>query len=47
MLRSGGTFVFNVWDEIVNNEFAAVVTEAVGELFPDDPPLFLARTPHG
>ena len=47
MLRAGGTFVFNVWDEIVNNEFAAVVTEAVRELFPDDPPLFLARTPHG
>jgi len=47
VLRAGGTFVFNVWDDIVNNEFAAVVTEAVGELFPEDPPLFLPRTPHG
>jgi SAM-dependent methyltransferase len=47
VLRAAGSFVFNVWDEIANNEFAAVVTEAVGELFPDDPPLFLARTPHG
>ena len=47
VLRPGGTFVFNVWDNIANNEFAAVVTDAVGELFPDDPPLFLARTPHG
>ena len=24
-----------------------VVTDAVGTLFPDDPPRFLARTPHG
>ncbi len=47
VLRPHATFVFNVWDEIANNEFAAVVTEAVGELFPHDPPLFLARTPHG
>ena len=47
VLRPGGRFVFNVWDDIVNNEFAATVTDAMGELFPDDPPLFLARTPHG
>lgn len=47
VLREGGTFLFNVWDAIADNEFAAVVTDAVGELFPDDPPQFLARTPHG
>lgn len=47
VLRAHGTFLFNVWDEIANNEFAAVVTDAVCELFPDDPPLFMARTPHG
>jgi SAM-dependent methyltransferase len=47
VLRPGGTFMFSVWDEIANNEFAAVVTEAVGELFPENPPMFLARTPHG
>jgi SAM-dependent methyltransferase len=47
VLRSEGTLVFSVWDDIANNEFADVVTDAVGELFPDDPPLFLARTPHG
>jgi SAM-dependent methyltransferase len=47
VLRPGGTFVFNVWDSIEHNEFAEVVTAAVGELFPDDPPRFLARTPHG
>jgi ubiquinone/menaquinone biosynthesis C-methylase UbiE len=47
VLRPGGTFLFNVWDDIADNEFADVVTTAVGKLFPDDPPLFLARTPHG
>ncbi|MEO6651918.1 MAG: class I SAM-dependent methyltransferase [Ilumatobacteraceae bacterium] len=47
VLRSGGVFIFNVWDRIERNELAHVVTTAVAGLFPDDPPLFLARTPHG
>ena len=47
VLRPGGTFLFNVWNSIEHNEFADVVTQAVGALYPDDPPLFLARTPHG
>jgi SAM-dependent methyltransferase len=47
VLRPGGVFLFNVWDAIEQNEFAAVVTAAVGGLFADDPPLFLARTPYG
>ena len=47
MLRPGGRFLFNVWDRIADNEFADVVTEALAGLFPDDPPRFMARTPHG
>ena len=47
VLRPGGRFVFNVWDRIEENEFAEEVTDAVGSLFPADPPRFLARTPHG
>ena len=47
VLRPGGRFVFNVWDQIEENEFAHVVTQAAGEVFPEDPPMFLARTPHG
>ncbi|MFQ5528226.1 MAG: class I SAM-dependent methyltransferase [Thermoanaerobaculia bacterium] len=47
VLRRGGPFIFNTWDCIEENEFADVVTGAVGTLFPDDPPRFLARTPHG
>jgi SAM-dependent methyltransferase len=47
VLRPGGTFLFNIWNDIEHNEFAAVVTDAVGVLYPEDPPVFLARTPHG
>ncbi|HVC55313.1 MAG TPA: methyltransferase domain-containing protein [Stellaceae bacterium] len=47
VLRPGGRFLFNVWDRIAENEFTDVVTTAVAALFPDDPPSFLARTPHG
>ena len=47
VLRPGGSFLFSVWNDIDRNEFAEVVTRAVGSLFPADPPLFLARTPHG
>jgi ubiquinone/menaquinone biosynthesis C-methylase UbiE len=47
LLKPGGRFFFSVWDEISQNEFADVITQALTELFPDDPPLFLARTPHG
>ncbi len=46
-LRDGGRFVFNVWDHIEVNEFADSVTQTATEFFPDDPPVFLARTPHG
>ena len=47
VLRRGGTLLFNVWDRIEENEFAAVVTQALAEMFPHDPPRFMARTPHG
>ena len=47
VLKPGGTFLFNTWDKIEANEFADVVTQALGTLFPTDPPLFLDRTPHG
>ena len=47
VLRPGGRFLFNVWDRIEENDFARIVTEAAGAVFPNDPPRFLARTPHG
>ncbi|MCJ8322614.1 MAG: class I SAM-dependent methyltransferase [Rhizobiales bacterium] len=47
VLKNGGAFIFNVWDRLENNVFADLVTQAVGKLFPNDPPLFLDRVPHG
>ena len=47
VLRPGGVLVFNVWDAIEHNAFAEVVTEALAGLYPEDPPRFMARTPHG
>ena len=47
VLKPGGRFVFSVWDRIEENAFADAVTQAVATLFPNDPPRFLARTPHG
>src|SRR3954464_9469223 len=47
VLRPGGVFVFNVWDHIEENEFAATIMIALASVFPNDPPRFMARTPHG
>lgn len=47
VLKPRGHLFFNVWDRISANEFADVVIEALAAFFPQDPPRFLARTPHG
>lgn len=47
VLKPGGFFLFNVWDHIDSNELAQTVTAALAQAFPDDPPRFMARTPHG
>lgn len=47
VLKAGGCFIFSVWDRIEYNEFADLVTLAAADVFPDDPPLFFARIPHG
>ena len=47
VLKPGGSFLFNVWDRISENAFADVVSQALAGLFPQDPPSFMARTPHG
>jgi SAM-dependent methyltransferase len=47
VLRPGGVAVFNVWDRLEQNHFADGVNDAITSLFPDDPPQFIQRTPHG
>jgi ubiquinone/menaquinone biosynthesis C-methylase UbiE len=47
LLKPGGRFVFSVWDRLEANPVSQAVSEAVAELFPDDPPRFLERVPFG
>ena len=47
VLKPGGHFFFSVWDRIEENDFADVITQELAAVFPNDPPRFLARTPHG
>jgi ubiquinone/menaquinone biosynthesis C-methylase UbiE len=47
VLKPGGLFLFNVWDQISENELADVVTQSLAVLYPNDPPRFLSRIPHG
>jgi SAM-dependent methyltransferase len=47
VLSSGGVFLFSVWDRIEENEVTELVVNAVAEVFPEDPPRFMQRTPHG
>jgi len=47
VLKPGGVFVFNVWDRIEENDFADIITKSLESLFPEDPPRFMARIPHG
>jgi len=47
VLSPGGHYLFNAWDRIAQNEFPHVVQEALQPVFPEDPPRFMERTPHG
>jgi SAM-dependent methyltransferase len=47
VLRRGGAFVFSVWGRLEENEFTDTVVATLARLFPEDPPRFMARTPHG
>jgi len=47
VLRPTGRYLFNVWDAIQNNAFVVTVAQALADMFPDDPPRFMERTPHG
>jgi ubiquinone/menaquinone biosynthesis C-methylase UbiE len=47
VLNPGGTFLFNTWDSVETNHFVKVANATLIGRFPDDPPVFMARTPHG
>jgi SAM-dependent methyltransferase len=47
VLRPGGRFLFNSWAALATHEVEATVIAALATVFPNDPPSFLARVPHG
>jgi SAM-dependent methyltransferase len=47
VLAPGGTFLFSAWDTIETSEIPNVHYQALAEVFPDDPPTFAVRIPHG
>jgi SAM-dependent methyltransferase len=47
VLRPGGTYVFNVWNSLDRNPVSRLLSDALVEEFPDNPPSFYARVPFG
>jgi SAM-dependent methyltransferase len=47
VLRPGGRLLFSVWDRIGDSPIAATVETALEGCFPEDPPRFISRIPHG
>ncbi|MEV4639049.1 methyltransferase domain-containing protein [Actinoplanes sp. NPDC049548] len=47
VLAPQGTLVFSVWDRLETSPIPATVASALARLFPDDPPQFMSRIPHG
>ena len=47
VLRGGGTYIAAIWDRLDANPASEAVNDAVAQLYPHDPPSFLARTPFG
>lgn len=45
--RAGRRLLFTVWDRIEDNPLQHLAELGAGDIFPDDPPRFLSRTPYG
>ena len=47
VLRDGGTYLLAIWDRIERNPMSEAAQQALIDLFPDDPPLFMREGPFG
>ena len=47
ILREGGHYIAVIWDRLDRNPVSQIVHDTVTDLYPEDPPSFFARTPHG
>ncbi|RYZ31000.1 MAG: class I SAM-dependent methyltransferase [Chitinophagaceae bacterium] len=46
VLKPGGVFLFNTWDELKYNALAGMAQTVLEELYPNDPPHFLDKGPY-
>lgn len=46
VLKPGGRFLFNTWDEVKYNAVARLTEQVLQEVFPKDPPTFFMKGPH-
>jgi ubiquinone/menaquinone biosynthesis C-methylase UbiE len=47
VLKDGGRYLLAIWDRIERNPMSAIAQQALIDLFPDDPPLFMREGPFG
>ncbi len=47
VLRDGGAYLLAIWDRIERNPMSETAQQALIDLFPDDPPLFMQEGPFG
>jgi ubiquinone/menaquinone biosynthesis C-methylase UbiE len=47
VLKPGGHFIFSVWGALAHNPLSEAIEQSLANCFPQDPPRFLSRTPHG
>jgi SAM-dependent methyltransferase len=47
VLAPGGRLVLNTWAALDTHHFETALMNALGQVFPDDPPTFIAEVPHG
>ncbi len=47
ILAPGGTLLFSTWDAVEASDFPAAMVASLAAMFPDSPPSFIVRVPHG
>ena len=47
ILAPGGMFIFSTWASLESHQFQAALVAALTQVFPKDPPTFMAAVPHG
>ena len=46
VLKKGGRFIFNTWNELQYNALSRMAQTVLDEIYPDDPPRFLEKGPY-